>query len=879
MRRIARAAAASLFALLCLTRFAAADRAQAESAVLDGDRKLQARDMQGAIDAYTRAIEADPAWGTAWGKRGYVKRIWTKFDASLEDLGQAIALEPGVTTWRLERAQAFLNLDRSQEAVEEGEALVKMAPQDPANTTMLGWALVHAGDVDRGLELQTKALEMSGGNAQMRIRSDGFELKGDWKMMVEEMEKALAGGRTDLGAYLNRVIGHTNLGEYDKAAAVITELEAKSRGTIIYMARVYLYSTPTAGAHFNAAKALADAEQAAAGTTQSGVLTIHARALFHTGSADRCLDLLSTKGRRTNFQTLFWLGAAHWKLGQFAEAKAVLQDARRLNPYILKHAEKIEGFSAFVAAIDKDLAGEVGQPADRGRLGFELATHLMTVAEIEALVRRYRFARAAGEYEKLLPSLKSAVRRGEVETRLPEVKGMAGAHAKLIAAVTRSQGKLKTKVGKMDLTLVKADESSFNFTIAGGEGKFPWAYLDTAIYCELANAQDLKPDEVFGLGCLAWDAGLRPEAMKLFEEAVKKQAPLKKNLSAFVSRKRGVPAPDAGFVNFRGAYVTPEEKANLEKGLVQFQGQWVTAKDKEQLAKGNIQVGGKWVSGEEADLLKRGFRRYKDKWMSREDYEAIRGGWEEAYTEQTAHYLIKTNESEAFAKDLAGLIEVAYAEYKAYYGGEEPKLAGKEKMTLYAYKSYEDYRKYCVETKAEDHLNAAGFARSDSLVVVGWNKTNNRQQFLQTMVHEAAHMYFFQVAKSARPPSWYAEAMATYFEGFNWDGKAYKFNFVSESRLPFVRDAMKGKRHIPMADMLAGDALALINSDSQKALLFYAQCWALNYYLCQTENKEYRAAYAEYRKGVASGAGKTLMEYFPDAARLEADWVRFVSGL
>ena len=121
--------------------------------------------------------------------------------------------------------------------------------------------------------------------------------------------------------------------------------------------------------------------------------------------------------------------------------------------------------------------------------------------------------------------------------------------------------------------------------------------------------------------------------------------------------------------------------------------------------------------------------------------------------------------------------------------------------------------------------------------------------------------------------------MATYFEGFTWDGTKYRFNHVSESRLPFVRDAMKAGRHIQLKDLLAGDALALINSDSQKALLFYAQCWALNYYLSQTENKEYRAAYAEYRAGIAGGAGKTLLEFFPDAAKLEADWVRFVSGL
>ena len=128
------------------------------------------------------------------------------------------------------------------------------------------------------------------------------------------------------------------------------------------------------------------------------------------------------------------------------------------------------------------------------------------------------------------------------------------------------------------------------------------------------------------------------------------------------------------------------------------------------------------------------------------------------------------------------MVEAAYLECKAYYGGEEPKLAGGETMTLYAFRSYEDYRKYCVETKTENHLGAAGFAKSDSNIVAGWNKTGDRQQFLQTMVHEASHLYYFRVSPAARAPSWYSEAMATGFEGFNWDGKVYKFTFVSECR-------------------------------------------------------------------------------------------------
>jgi Flp pilus assembly protein TadD len=879
MRRLIAATLLAAPLLLPLARPASADRSQAVAAIEEGDRLIAQRNIDGAIAAYSRAVEADPKWGTAYGKRGYAKRIATRWDQALEDLTTAVALEPMTTEWRLQRAQAYLNADRPIEALEEAEALYKLAPQDPTNLCLLGWALIASGDVDKGLEHQAKALQLSGNNPALRMRFVGLRLKCDWAALIDEMNVAIAARAGGSGAYFYRVIALVESGQYDKAAEAVAQAEQVSRGTISYMCRVYLASTPAAGAHYKPDQALKDAKLAAEGTTQSDVLTTWARAMFLTGHVTDCLDLLVTKGRRTDFDTLFWLGAAHWKLGQFAEARQVLLDARRRNPYLLKRAEAIEGFKDFAASIDRELANEGGQQADRGRLGYELATHLMTVAEIETLVRRYQFSRAVAEYEKLLPTLKSEARKAEVAARLPEVRGMAGAHAKIQDAVRKAPGKVKTKVGKMDLTLQKSDDLRFDFVIQGGDGKFPWAYLDPIAYHDLAVAQSLSAEEIFGVGCLLWDAGQAPAATRLFEEAVKKKADLKKNLASFVARKRGIPAPGDGFVLFRNSYVTAEEKANLEKGLVRFQGQWVTAKDREHLAKGEIQIDGKWLPGEEAELLKRGYRKYKDKWMPREDYDALRGQWAEAYTEETAHYIVKTNESEQFAKDLAVLVEAAYGEYRTYYDGAEPKLSGKEKMTLHAYRTYEDYRKYCVETNAEDHLNAAGFARSDSNVVVGWNKTSNRQQFLQTMVHECAHLYFFRVCPMARPASWYAEAMATYFEGFSYDGKTYKFNFMSESRLPFVRDAMKGGRHIPLKDMMAGNALALINSDSQKALLFYAQCWALNYYLCQTENKAYRAAYAEYRKAVASGQTKDLLEFFPDAAALERDWMQFVTGL
>ena len=110
--------------------------------------------------------------------------------------------------------------------------------------------------------------------------------------------------------------------------------------------------------------------------------------------------------------------------------------------------------------------------------------------------------------------------------------------------------------------------------------------------------------------------------------------------------------------------------------------------------------------------------------------------------------------------------------------------------------------------------------------------------------------------------------MATYFEGFEWDGKTWKFGGASESRLPFVRDAMKGGRHIPLADLLGGEAIKIINSDAQKALLFYAECWSLNFFLVSTENKAHREAYA-VPEGDRRGPDRPLTKFFRRGAARE----------
>ncbi|MEK7466395.1 MAG: DUF1570 domain-containing protein [Planctomycetota bacterium] len=875
--------ALSLAVVLLLAASCKADPAEAARLCQEGAEKYMSGDLAGADAKFTEALAAGPGEedrATVLGNRGGCRGRMGKHILGLEDLGLALEIvdrlkldKRGYWDWMQFRCFLLSQLARWQEVVNGCDELLKVVPGDAVTMGLRSWSLGYLGHVDESIK-QLKVAQANDPSIAAWV-ADIQYLQGDFDGVMATSKTQ--GCRPDVVNTLLRARAQVecDLGHLDDALKTVREVQVRTWTADVSFAQAYIRATPGYFKYdFNDAMvAYADF-----GAKMDHVFAIShkARALFLAERYVECRDFLSTRAPRTDFFCMFWLGASQWKLEQFAEARATLADARRLNPYLTAWAKRIEGLEAFVAPIDEEITAEKGGDTGR-RLRYELATHLLSVAEIETLVRRYEFARAAGEYGKLLPSLVSPVRKKEVETRLAEIKGMAAALDKLILAINNKKVKLNVKVSTQDLAIAKADNRAFEFTFPKGSGKFPWAYLDPLDFFRFANQQATTPEEHYALGVLLWDVGESKAAQQNIESAAKGAAKLKGTIDNLVARKRGVATPKGGFVLYKGTYVTPEEKTSLEKGLVRYQGKWVTPADKVQLAKGLIQVGGKWVSGEESKLLAAGYRKYKDQWMGAEEYEALRSNWETAYEAETEHFKIRTNAGEGFSKDLAALAEVAYGELKTFYDGREPKL-GKEKMTLFAFRSYEDYRKYCVEKKAEENLNAAGFASSDSNVVVGWNKTGSHWQLLQTMTHEAAHLYYFRICSPASLPSWHAEGMATYFEGFKGAGASWKFNYISESRLAFAREAMLEKKHIPLAELLAGDALKLINSDATRANLFYSECWALNYFLSQTDNAKYRDGYKAFRKAVETGKPEPLSKFIPEQDKLEKDWTTFITS-
>ena len=96
--------------------------------------------------------------------------------------------------------------------------------------------------------------------------------------------------------------------------------------------------------------------------------------------------------------------------------------------------------------------------------------------------------------------------------------------------------------------------------------------------------------------------------------------------------------------------------------------------------------------------------------------------------------------------------------------------------------------------------NAAGFAPSEPDTFCGYDKLGDDRSFLSTMVHEGAHLFHQLSSPSANTPSWVAEGMATYFEGFSLqDGGHLKWTHISQERHLAVKEAIRRDRLLSIA--------------------------------------------------------------------------------
>jgi hypothetical protein len=456
-------------------------------------------------------------------------------------------------------------------------------------------------------------------------------------------------------------------------------------------------------------------------------------------------------------------------------------------------------------------------------------------------IHTYRYHKALQEFGKLAKELRSPDIQEKIATRVNEIKPLSELFDRLVNAINKK----KLQDNRVDFEnkvigrLASADREKFQITLDKGILKEKWYTLPPKRLYEFFRKMDLKPEDSFVLGMFCLDNDLWDEANQSLIEFLKDRPGEKERVDICLAKKLRIPIPEGGFTPYQGTLVTKDERQRRLQGFVRYHGKWVTPEEKEKREAGYLLYQGKWVKPDEKQLLEEGYIEYQGKWYTPMALQDLRKQWEHAWTLETAHYNIRCNVSEEFLQELGKFMDAAYEHYVKFVG----KTVG-NRMTMYVFGNYEDYRAYCLKNGDAASLQANGFVSNKDKIAVLW--LSSPQRVFGTALHEGFHMFEQHTYPDSRIPSWFAEARATQFEGYEWDGAKLEVHFIEPLRLHYLRAAFLEDELIPTAQLVLGDAGNWILQDMRKASIFYSECWGLYYFLSHTDAADYQMRFSSF---------------------------------
>jgi len=128
-----------------------------------------------------------------------------------------------------------------------------------------------------------------------------------------------------------------------------------------------------------------------------------------------------------------------------------------------------------------------------------------------------------------------------------------------------------------------------------------------------------------------------------------------------------------------------------------------------------------------------------------------------------------------------------------------------------------------------------------------------RAQTLAVLSHEGLHQYL-AVNTADAVPAWLNEGLATWCEGFRWDGRSVTFApRENVFRSGALQRAALASQLYPLGELLAINAGHVVGTEAPKVAAYYAQVWALVYFLHDGMDGRYRSAFESMLNDVSAG--------------------------
>lgn len=227
---------------------------------------------------------------------------------------------------------------------------------------------------------------------------------------------------------------------------------------------------------------------------------------------------------------------------------------------------------------------------------------------------------------------------------------------------------------------------------------------------------------------------------------------------------------------------------------------------------------------------------------------------------RTANYRVFTTQPDTVLNSrLPSFLESALRHYRTAITGYAAPLPEPEiKLDTYVLRTREDWAlltRQLTLDRADIFLRIprGGFAFGGKALLfdIGARDT------LAIAAHEGWHQYT-QRAFQQPLPVWLEEGLATVMEGHRFEGRGEPqfLPWFNTQRFDLLRKAHAAGRLVSLRDLLAdspGDLLAGGAGAGERALIYYAQVWALSHFLLEGDSGAHRAALNQLIADAAKG--------------------------
>ncbi len=221
----------------------------------------------------------------------------------------------------------------------------------------------------------------------------------------------------------------------------------------------------------------------------------------------------------------------------------------------------------------------------------------------------------------------------------------------------------------------------------------------------------------------------------------------------------------------------------------------------------------------------------------------------------TPHFRIHTTLKRSLLLERTpDFVELALASYRSALG-DLPEPGGRlDTFVMHSRAEWESITRSIAGEQAPTYLRIprGGFALGGKGVYYDIGPRDT----LSIAAHEGWHQYT-QATFRHPLPLWLEEGIAAYFEGFRWDRADRTLPIFlpwsNPQRFDTLRDAVADDRLMPLGEILVSRPQDLLEHTDGRALVYYAQVWALAHFLHEGAGAKYREPLARLLLDAAEG--------------------------